>query len=61
MVVTKISECMICTKIKDYLTEHHVKECSRKIMMVCDDCYKVITWYLEKTSPKFKKELKKKK
>jgi len=61
MVVTKVGECMVCTKIRDNITEHHVKECDRKIMMVCDDCHKVITWYQEKALPKFKKELRKKK
>ncbi len=52
---------MICNKTKNNLTEHHVKECNKKIMIVCDDCHKVITWYQEQALPKFKKQLEKKK
>lgn len=51
---------MVCNKTKNNLTEHHVKECNKKIMIVCDDCHKVITWYQEQTLPKFKERLKKK-
>ena len=59
MVITKIGECMVCNKTKDNLTEHHVKECNNKIMIVCDDCHKVITWYQDQALPKFKKQLEK--
>ena len=57
MVITKIGECFVCNKTKDNLTEHHVKECDEKIMIVCDDCHKVITWYQEQAIPKFKATL----
>ena len=60
MVITKIGECFVCNKNKDNLTEHHVKECNGKIMMVCDDCHKIITWYQKQALPKFKKKLKEK-
>ena len=49
---------MVCNKIKSNITEHHVKELNRKIMMVCDDCHKVITWYYD-ALPKMKASLKK--
>jgi len=52
---------MVCNTLKDNLTEHHVKECNRKIMMVCNDCHNVITWYQEQALPKFKAKLKEKK
>ena len=61
MVITKIGECMVCNTLKDNLTEHHVKECNRKIMMVCNDCHNVITWYQDQALPKFKAKLKQKK
>ena len=51
---------MVCNKTKDNLTEHHVKECNDELMIVCDDCHKVITWYQEQAIPKFKEMLKKK-
>ncbi len=57
MVIIKIGECLVCNQLKDNLTEHHVKECDDKIMMVCDDCHKVITWYQDQALPKFKKQL----
>jgi len=60
MVITKIGECLVCNTLKDNLTEHHVKECNDQIMMVCDDCHKVITWYQEQAIPKFKEQLDKK-
>ena len=60
MVITKVGNCLVCNKIKDNLTEHHVKEFDGKIMMVCDDCHKVITWYQEQTLPKFKECLERK-
>jgi hypothetical protein len=58
MVITKIGECLVCNKTKDNLTEHHVKECNNEIMMVCEDCHRVITWYQDQAIPKFKKILK---
>ena len=57
MVIIKIGVCTVCNQFKDNLTEHHVKECDDKIMMVCDDCHKVITWYQDQAIPKFKKQL----
>lgn len=50
---------MVCNKMKHNLTEHHVKECDREIMMVCHDCHDVITWYQDQAIPKFKKQLEK--
>jgi len=26
MVITKVGECLVCNKLKDNITEHHVKE-----------------------------------
>jgi len=52
---------MVCNKMKRNLTDHHVKECKREIMMVCDDCHKVITWYQDQAIPKFKRQLTKSK
>ncbi len=60
MVVTKIGECLVCNKLKDNLTKHHVKECNNELMMVCDDCHNIITWYQDQAIPKFKEMLKKK-
>jgi hypothetical protein len=57
MVIIRIGQCLVCNQLKDNLTEHHVKECDGKIMIVCDDCHKVITWYQDQTLPKFKKQL----
>lgn len=57
MVITKVGKCMVCNKMKDNLTEHHVKECDNKIMMVCEDCHQIITWYQDQAVPKFKKQL----
>lgn len=57
MLKTKIGECMVCNKLKHNLTEHHVKECNREIMMVCRDCHDVITWYQDQAIPKFKRQL----
>jgi len=61
MVKTRVGKCMVCSKMKHNLTDHHVKECNREIMMVCDDCHKVITWYQDQAIPKFKKHLTKSK
>lgn len=61
MVKTRVGKCMVCNKMKRNLTDHHVKECNREIMMVCDDCHKVITWYQDQAIPKFKKQLTKSK
>ena len=52
---------MVCNKIKRNLTDHHVKECNKEIMIVCRDCHDVITWYQDQAIPKFKKELAKSK
>ena len=60
MVKTRVGKCMVCNKMKRNLTDHHVKECKKEIMVVCDDCHKVITWYEEQALPKFKKQLKSK-
>ena len=60
MVITKVGKCLVCNELKDNLTEHHVKECSDELMMVCDDCHKVITWYQDQAIPKFREMLKKK-
>lgn len=57
MVKTRVGKCMVCNKMKRNLTDHHVKECNREIMMVCDDCHKVITWYQDQAIPKFKATL----
>lgn len=57
MVITKVTTCMVCNNLKSNLTEHHVKECNRAIMMVCEECHNVITWYQEQALPKFKKLL----
>jgi len=54
MVITKIGPCTVCNTLKDNLTEHHVKECNNEIMMVCEDCHRVITWYQDQAIPKFK-------
>jgi len=48
---------MVCNKIKSNMTEHHIKELNRRIMLVCDDCHKVITWY-DTALDKMKKSLK---
>ncbi len=61
MVITKVGNCIVCSKLKDNLTEHHVKEFDDQIMMVCDDCHKVITWYQDQALPKFKQYLERKK
>ena len=61
MVRTRVGECMVCNKIKRNLTDHHVKECNKEIMMVCRDCHDVITWYQDQAIPKFKKQLAKSK
>lgn len=60
MVITKVGFCLVCNKLKDNLTEHHVKECDNQIMMVCDDCHKIITWYQDQAIPKFKEYLERK-
>jgi len=57
MIKARIGECMVCNKTKRNLTDHHVKECNREIMMVCRDCHDVITWYQDQAIPKFKKQL----
>ncbi len=57
MLKTRVGECMVCNKIKRNLTDHHVKECNKEIMIVCRDCHDVITWYQDQAIPKFKKEL----
>ncbi len=57
MVITKVGKCLVCNELKDNLTEHHVKECNDEIMMVCDDCHKVITWYQDQALPKFKEQI----
>lgn len=57
----KGGKCMVCNKMKRNLTDHHVKECNKEIMMVCHDCHKVITWYQDQTVPEFKKQLTKSK
>jgi len=49
VVKIKIGECIVCGKTKHNLTEHHVKELNKEIMIVCDDCHKIITWYQEKS------------
>lgn len=58
MVIMKIGTCLVCNTLKDNLTEHHVKECDNKIMMVCEDCHKIITWYQDQAIPKLKEILK---
>ncbi len=47
--------------MKHNITDHHVKECNKEIMMVCRDCHDVITWYQDTAIPKFKKHLTKSK
>ena len=61
MVKIRVGECMVCNKMKRNLTDHHVKECNKEIMMVCRDCHDVITWYQDQAIPKFKTQLKKSK
>ena len=61
MVITKVAKCMVCNELKSNLTEHHVKECNMEIMMVCEDCHRVITWYQDQALPKFKELLEKNK
>jgi len=59
MVETHVGKCLVCNKLKDNLTKHHVKECGGKLMAVCNDCHNVITWYQDQAIPKFKKQLEK--
>ena len=57
MVKARVGKCMVCNKMKHNITDHHVKECNKEIMMVCRDCHDVITWYQDTAIPKFKKQL----
>jgi len=61
MVKSRFGKCMVCNKMKNNITDHHVKECNKEIMMVCRDCHDVITWYQDTAIPKFKKQLTKSK